>query len=117
VPLGDLRHELRAEILYASLSGEVDMSNADELREALLAAMPNGAHGLVLDLSAIGYLDSAGIHLIFRLRDSLARRGQRMRIVIPDDSPINDTLRLAGVERGEEMVSTVQAAESALGVG
>jgi hypothetical protein len=40
-----------------------------------------------------------------------------MRIVIPDDSPINDTLRLAGVERGEEMVSTVQAAESALGVG
>lgn len=115
--LADLHHELRGSIVYAALSGEVDMSNAEELREAVTAAVPNAAHGLVLDLSEIDYLDSAGIHLIYRLRDSVHRRGQGLRVVIPDASPVNDTLRLAGLQRGEEMVSTVQAAESALGVG
>ena len=115
--LAELHHETRSSIVFAAVSGEIDMSNAEELREALTGAIPNGAHALVLDLSAINYLDSAGIHLIYRLRDSLHRRGQGLRVVIPDHSPINDTLRLAGLQRGEEMVSTVQAAESALGVG
>jgi anti-anti-sigma factor len=112
--LADLRHELRDSILYTALTGEVDMSNAEELREGLIAMIPNDALGVILDLSDVEYLDSAGIHLMFRLRDSLRTRGQRLALVIPPHSAVNDTLRLAGIARGSEMLQTPDAARQAL---
>ena len=67
--LADLSIETRGPVLVARLRGEVDMSNAGQLRDELNAATRNDALGLVLDLSEVEYLDSAGIHLIYRLRD------------------------------------------------
>ena len=112
--LAELRVELHDSLLHARLSGEVDMSNAEELREAIAAATPNDALGVILDLSEVIYLDSAGIHLIYRLRDSLATRAQGLRLAIPPDSLVNDTLRLAGIERGRDILDTVEDAERAL---
>jgi anti-sigma B factor antagonist len=40
--------------------GEIDMSNAGSLRDALRHAAPNGDL-LIVDLSAVEYLDSAGL--------------------------------------------------------
>jgi anti-sigma B factor antagonist len=40
--------------------GEIDMSNAGSLRDALRSAAPNGDL-LVVDLTAVEYLDSAGL--------------------------------------------------------
>jgi stage II sporulation protein AA (anti-sigma F factor antagonist) len=103
----DLRSELRDGVVCARIAGEIDMSNADELRAAVTESTPNEAIGVVLDLSEIEYLDSAGIHLIFRLRESLRMRSQRLAIVIPEDSPVNDALRLAGLNRGPDVVQTL----------
>ncbi len=75
------------------------MSNAAELGDAVAEATPNEALGVVLDLSDVEYVDSAGIQLIYRLRETLRARGQRMALVIPADSIVNEALRLAGIER------------------
>jgi anti-anti-sigma factor len=115
--LAALRHELRDSILCAHLTGEIDMSNADELREAIAAATPNDAMGVILDMTEVGYLDSAGIHLIYRLRDSLRTRAQDLRLVIPADSRVNNTLRLAGIQRGSEILGTVAEARRVLQSG
>jgi anti-anti-sigma factor len=104
----DLRCELRDGVLCARIIGEVDMSNADELRATLSESTPNDAHGLVLDMSAVEYLDSAGIHLIYRLREGLRNRGQGLALVIPAASPVNDALRLAGIERGPDVVASIE---------
>ena len=40
--------------------GEIDMSNAGSLRDALRQAAPNG-NILIVDLTAVEYLDSAGL--------------------------------------------------------
>jgi stage II sporulation protein AA (anti-sigma F factor antagonist) len=113
----DLRSELRDGVVCARIAGEIDMSNADELRAAVTESTPNEAIGVVLDLSKIDYLDSAGIHLIFRLRESLRMRSQRLAIVIPENSPVNDALRLAGINRAPDVVQTLDEGQKVLLAG
>ncbi|AYN38124.1 anti-sigma factor antagonist [Streptomyces dangxiongensis] len=50
-----------------AVSGEIDMSNVDSLADALDA----GSGPLVLDLTAVGYLDSAGLSVLFAHADRL----------------------------------------------
>jgi anti-sigma B factor antagonist len=44
--------------------GEIDMSNADRFRAALGQAVADGGR-LVVDLTRVEYLDSAGVHVLF----------------------------------------------------
>ena len=102
--LADVQLTFRERILIARVTGEIDRSNAGELRTAITEATPNDAFGVVLDLSDVDYIDSAGIHLLYRLGESLRNRGQTLRIVVPPRSPSSDALRLAGVGRQVDMV-------------
>jgi anti-anti-sigma factor len=108
--LADLHFSSRDGHVIALVVGEIDMSNAGELARALTDETPNDADGLVLELSGIDYLDSAGIHLVYRLRESLRARGQSLAIVVPRSSPVYDALRLAGIERHLKLWTTVDAA-------
>jgi anti-anti-sigma factor len=108
--LADVRFEAGEGIVIARLEGEIDMSNADELGGVIAKQTPNEALGLVLDLTYVDYLDSAGIQLVYRLRECVQRRGQGLRLVVPDGSPVADALRLASVEVNVAVVETVEAA-------
>lgn len=117
--LGDVTFEHHDAVLVARLSGELDMSNAEDIGSAVLEATPNDTVGVILDLSAMQYLDSAGIYVVFGLRSRLRARGQSLRLTIPAGSPVDDALRLAGVQHHVDVVDTVehgvqelQAAES-----
>ena len=83
--------------LVAHLSGEVDMTNTEELRSSVLDRLAHTATGLVLDLGDLEYLDSAGIHLIYDLAAVLAERGQRLGLVVPAGCPAESALRYAAV--------------------
>ena len=96
--------------VVAQVSGEIDLSNVENIDRALVEATPNHLLTLVLDLTDLDYLDSAGIQLIYKLRENLRARGQRLRLVIPSTSPANDALRLAGVKRHVETIETVDHA-------
>ncbi|HEY1713256.1 MAG TPA: STAS domain-containing protein [Solirubrobacteraceae bacterium] len=108
--LADVQFSDHERVVVARLTGEVDLSNAESIEAAISEAMPNQALALILDVSALGYLDSAGIHLIYKLREKLRARGQALRLVIPPNSPANDALRLAGVSRNVETAESLQAA-------
>jgi anti-sigma B factor antagonist len=110
VKLGDVQFSDHERVVVARLTGEIDLSNADGIEAAIAEAMPNHVLALILDVSALGYLDSAGIHLIYKLREKLRARGQTLRLVIPPDSPANDALRLAGVSRHVDTAETLEAA-------
>jgi anti-anti-sigma factor len=96
--------------LIARLSGEVDMSNAEDMGATVVGATPIEVAGVVLDLADVEYLDSAGIYVIFGMRSSLQARGQTLVMVIPADSPVHDALRLSGAERPGEIAETVDEA-------
>ena len=95
--LADVRFSMRGGALVAAVSGEIDMSNAQQVNAALTAATTNDLSGVVLDLTSVDYMDSAGIHLMYALRESLRTRGQDLKLVVPTVSPVAETLRLAGV--------------------
>ena len=106
--LGDVTFRHESGVLVARLTGELDMSNAEDIGAAVLEATPNDAHGIVLDLSEVQYLDSAGIYVVFGMRSRLRARGQNLRLTVPDGSPVDDALRLAGVQRHVEVVDTIE---------
>jgi anti-anti-sigma factor len=92
--VADLDVNVQGPILIAHLKGEIDLSNAGGVRSSLLREMRNDLLGLALDLSEVTYLDSAGIRVIYELRDDLQMRGQQMRLVVPDGSPVSTALEL-----------------------
>ena len=112
--LADVQITLARHALIARLSGEIDMSNAEEMGATVIGATPNEASGVVLDLSAVDYLDSAGIYVVFGMRASLQARGQSLILVMPPESPVYDALRLSGVERPGEIAETVDEALSTI---
>jgi len=72
--------------------------------------MTNEELALILDLSQVDYLDSAGIQLLYQLRERLRVRSQVLRLVIPAGSPANHALKLAGISRYIDISETVEDA-------
>jgi anti-anti-sigma factor len=114
VKLADIQFSERERVVIARVTGEIDLSNADSIESAIAEATPNHALALILDVGALDYLDSAGIHLIYKLREKLRARGQSLRLVIPPDSPANDALRLAGISRNVDTAESPEAAMAEL---
>jgi anti-anti-sigma factor len=106
--LGDVTFERRGDVLIARLTGEIDMSNAENIGAAVLETTGNDVLGVVLDLSGVQYLDSAGIYVVFGMRSRLRARGQLLRLAVPEGSPVDDALRLAGVQRHVDVLESVE---------
>jgi anti-anti-sigma factor len=80
----------RSGVPVARVAGSLDVTNAARLTEALGAAVPNAALGLVVDLRRITHLDSAGLHVLFDTVRRLARRQQQLLVVVCEDSLVAD---------------------------
>lgn len=115
--LVDIRFEFRQQVVIARAVGEIDMSNTADLRSAITEATPTAAAGVVLDLTDVDYIDSAGIHLLYRLGEVLRNRGQALRVVVPPTSPTSDALRLAGVKRHVDVVEELDEGLRAVAAG
>src|ERR1700746_3616650 len=111
--LADVQITRTSTALIAHVTGEVDMSNAEDVGATVIGATPNEAEGAILDLSGVDYLDTAGIYVIYAMRAGFQARGQVLILVIPPGSPVRDSLRLAGAERPGEVAGAV---EDALGM-
>jgi anti-anti-sigma factor len=77
------------------LRGEIDIASVPALEQRLMA-VPNTLHELILDLSAVTYLDSSGIRLLHELHDRLELRGQRLIVVCPAGTGPRRVLELTG---------------------
>jgi anti-anti-sigma factor len=104
-------------VLVARFAGEVDASNAGELRLVISERLPATATGLVLDLSAVTYLDSSGIHLLFDLGRRLRARRQAVRLVVPEGAPVRRVLALCNVDGVAPMETSATAAVRAIEAG
>ena len=112
--ISEVEFDERGGVLVARLSGEVDRSNAVELGRALGDRLPSSAHGLVLDMSAVSYLDSAGVELLFGLARQLGDRRQRLRLEVPERSPVRRVLEICDIASVAPMASSTDAAADAI---
>lgn len=55
---------MRDDACCVRVSGEVDVSNAAELRKALDEALANATDAIEVDLSEVSYIDSTGIGVL-----------------------------------------------------
>jgi anti-anti-sigma factor len=106
--------ETRGDVQVVRLAGEVDISNALRLQADISAIVPNDATGLVLDLSATDYLDSAGIRMLFELHERLSDRRQRLAAVVPEDSLIRGSLLVTEVDQALALRPTLGEAVAAV---
>jgi len=79
------------------VSGEIDLSNAADVMEAIAATLPANATTVVVDLSDTGYVDSAGIAMLFRLAERLGHGRQQLHLVVPTGAPIRRVLELTNL--------------------
>ncbi len=93
-------------VVVASIAGDIDMANTAALEQAISANVNSEHHGFVVDLTAVTYLDSAGIRLLYQLDERANGRQQQVVIVIPSASPINRTLEAAGALGSLKIVTT-----------
>lgn len=56
--------EVRDGVTVVVVSGDIDVSHALTMRETLGQAQGNGARPVVLDLTGVGFIDSAGVGLL-----------------------------------------------------
>jgi anti-anti-sigma factor len=91
--------EQQGTLCLVRVHGEVDLSNAQEVSAAIGNAMGQEARRLVVDLSDITYLDSAGVALLFRLAERLRARRRQLYLVVPRGSPVRRVLDFTGLPR------------------
>jgi anti-anti-sigma factor len=78
--------------------GEIDLSNAARVRDAIGAALPD-LPVVVLDLTGTEYLDSAGVAMLFRLAERLSYNRQELQLIVPPDAPIRAVIRLTTLDQ------------------
>jgi stage II sporulation protein AA (anti-sigma F factor antagonist) len=89
----------RSDVTVVRLTGEIDEFNVGAV-EAELGTL--GAEPVVADLSALAFIGSAGVRLLF----ALAERVPRLVLVAPAAAPFRRALEVAELGRVAELVET-----------
>lgn len=89
--------EREADSAVLALHGELDFATLERLRAAADVALCDGAvTQVVLDLSALRFLDSSGLGLWVELHDRAARCGKSLQLrSVP--APVHRVLELGGL--------------------
>ena len=112
--LADLSLERRDGVQVACVRGQIDLSNRLEVRDRLTAELANVDHGLVLDLTGVDYLDSAGVTVLFSIAEALLDRQQQLRLVVPEGARIRRVLDMVDVASVAPVDTDVDDAVSAV---
>ena len=96
----------------AVLEGEITLLTARSAGRRLDQLVDTG--DLVLDLSELAFLDSAGVHLLFKAARRAQERGSRLSLVSPEGTPIRRVLQIADPVDFLSTRTTEQAAAETL---
>lgn len=92
-----------------TLVGRIDSSNADQLDATFKEILDNGRNNIVVELSGVTYMSSAGLRsLVAALRECKQRRGDVRLANISDR--VQEVLTLAGLDKLFESFEDTTAA-------
>jgi anti-anti-sigma factor len=94
-------------------TGEIDLTNAEGFRDALLFALTEGALGLVVDMTMTTFIDSAGVTALARASRRAAASGATVRLAVTAQ-PVLRVLSLVGIDQLIEVHPSVTAALASL---
>ncbi|GAA2600127.1 hypothetical protein GCM10010435_94440 [Winogradskya consettensis] len=95
------------------LAGEIDLANAPEIgREIVRHTGRSGA--VLIDLTAVSFLDSAGVRLLDALVGDLDQAGTPIRLVVGETGAARMTLKLCAF-RDDLLATDLERAADELG--
>jgi anti-anti-sigma factor len=100
----------RGDVVVARVTGELDIAGAPNMGERIAEAVPTSARGLVVDFSALDFIDSSGIAMLFGLARQLGSRRQRLRVVAAADGPVARVLEIVEFDRAAAVHADLDAA-------
>ena len=77
---------------------EIDITNAEALRAALLNAAVNGHDRLVVDMTRTQFCDSSGLHTLIAAHKRAEAEGREVLLVIPSPTVLR-VFALTGMDR------------------
>jgi anti-anti-sigma factor len=78
------------------LVGELDLTNAEDVERELVRAVGDDDGGIVLDLNGVSFIDSAALHMLFRVARGIGD-ARRFGIVLEPTALVARTLEIVGL--------------------
>jgi stage II sporulation protein AA (anti-sigma F factor antagonist) len=103
---------IRDGVAVVSPPSELDLSNADRLRECCRAAIVAAGSRLVVDLAEITFMDSSALNVFVRLAKQLKADGGWLRLASGGSSVVQRLLNVTGLEAS---LGNYRSVEEAIG--
>jgi anti-anti-sigma factor len=81
--------------VFVDVSGELDLTNARDVEERLEELAEANGSALVLDLNRLLFVDSAALHVLFRIARRLGK--ERFGLVFEPTAAVARTLTIVGI--------------------
>jgi anti-sigma B factor antagonist len=83
-----------------ALRGELDLGVRDELDAAARVAFEaDGVEVVVVDLTAVTFMDSTGLHWLVRVGGVAETSAVRLLVAVDDDQAVRQVLEIAGLDQ------------------
>lgn len=79
-----------------AVAGELDLYSAPQLKEALLAALDNGAAKVVVDMTGVNFIDSSALGVLIGAVKRLHSREGKLVLVSVDEN-VNWIFQITGL--------------------
>jgi anti-anti-sigma factor len=97
-------------ILIVAIAGEIDLSNADEIRDEVVDTIGTEHDRVALDLTGTTYLDSTGVRLLFDLAMRMQARRRRLALVVTDRAIVRRVIVLTKLDEAVPVHGTLDEA-------
>ena len=94
----EISSEMTDEKAIIRIEGEVDVSNASELRDALDTALADGAKEVEADFAEVAYIDSTGIGVLVGAAHRAQESGSVLVVANPQKN-VERVFSLLGVDK------------------
>lgn len=91
--------------LVVDLEGEMDLSNASDIRKQLIARMQDGLQHLVINLAGLTFLDSTGLGALLAATLKAQAMDARVSFVAPQ-ARVRQVCKIAGLREGVNLWET-----------
>ena len=93
--------------------GELDLHSSRGLAARLHELAGDQAGDAIVDLTAVGFMDSVGLGVILKGANRFSRQGKRLHVVVPP-GPVRRLLDFAGVGDRLAVTETLDEARAAI---
>lgn len=101
-----IQHQLQGAVHVLSIEPALNQSEGEALAEAVLGRAGGGASMIVLDLSGVSLVNSAGLDRLLSVRESARKCGGQIRLASAS-AVTRDVLRATGIGEYFEQFETV----------